>query len=227
MITIVDYGAGNLHSVSNALRSLGHTAQVTSDPRVIAEARALILPGVGSAQQAMDQLERLDLVEPLRAYVRSGRPFLGVCLGLQLLFTESEEGGGRHCLDLIPGVVRRLPVGVKVPHMGWNSVRIRWPHPVLEGIPSDSHFYFVHSFVVEPSDPSVILGETEHGVPFPSVVAMDNVVATQFHPEKSSRMGLRIYDNFARLAVGESVPAAATVAAGRGGLVEAPPSPRV
>lgn len=199
MITIVDYGAGNLRSVTNALHALGHASIVTSEPSAVATAGALILPGVGSANEAMRQLECLDLVEPIRAYVRSGRPFLGVCLGLQLLFTESEEHGGQRCLDLLPGTVRRLPEGVKVPHMGWNSVRFRAAHPLLEGVPSGTHFYFVHSYYVDPADTSVVLGEVDYGLTFPAIVATANVLATQFHPEKSSDRGLRLYDNFARL----------------------------
>lgn len=200
MITLVDYGAGNLRSVTNALAALGHACTVTSDPRTVARATALILPGVGSANQAMTQLETLGLVEPLREHVRSGRPFLGVCLGLQLLFTWSEEHGGQPCLDLLAGVVRRLPAGVKVPHMGWNQVRLRASHPVFDGVPSGSYFYFVHSYYVEPADPGVVLGETEHGLAFASVVAWGSAIATQFHPERSGALGLRIYDNFVRWA---------------------------
>jgi glutamine amidotransferase len=148
----------------------------------------------------MEQLRRLGLVEVLREYTRSGRPFLGVCLGLQLLFAESEEHGGERCLGVLPGRVRRLPEGVKVPHMGWNAVNVRGTHPVFEGVPDGSYFYFVHSYYVEPADQSIILGVTDHGVAFTSAIARDNLVATQFHPEKSARLGLRIYDNFARWA---------------------------
>lgn len=205
MITVVDYGAGNLRSVTNALRVLGHEAAVTSRPEDVSEAKALLLPGVGSANQAMDALRQLGLIEPIQAFVRSGRPFLGICLGQQLLFTESAEHGGQACLDLLPGVVRRLPTGVKVPHMGWNSVHLRFRHPVFEDIPDGSYFYFVHSYYVDPENDGVIVGETEHGLLFPSVVARGNLVATQFHPEKSAAFGLRIYDNFARWALG--VPA--------------------
>ncbi len=198
MIAILDYGAGNLRSVAKAIQAVGGRAHVTSDPREIARANGLVVPGQGSAVDAMRNLERLGLVEPLKRYVESGRPFLGVCLGEQILFDSSDEGGGQPCLGLIGGTCRRLPDGQKVPHMGWSSVWLRYQHPLLEGIPNDSYFYFVHSYYVDPADPSVILGETEYGVKFASIVGCDNVFATQFHPEKSADLGLRIYANFVR-----------------------------
>ena len=201
-ITVVDYGAGNLRSVARALEATGQQAYVTSDPADVEKATALVLPGVGSSNDAMKALEKLGLVEPLRAYAASGRPFLGVCLGLQLLYESSEEGGGVECLGLVPGVVRRFPnhPGLKVPQIGWNSVRVTTPHPLLEGIPSGSYFYFVHSYYAEP-DPSVTLGEAEHGVAFAAIVGRDNVLATQFHPEKSADLGLRIYRNFGQIVI--------------------------
>ncbi len=199
MIAIVDYGAGNLRSVQKALERLGYQSQLTSEPAVIGGASGVILPGVGSAAGIMGGLRRLGLVEPILDAISRGVPFLGVCMGLQVLFTESEEGGGERCLDVIPGRVRRLPRGLKVPHMGWNNVRQLIQHPLWEGIPNLSHFYFVHSFYVDPEDRSTVAGETEYGVPFASAVASGNIFGTQFHPEKSGALGVRIYENFARL----------------------------
>ena len=206
MIAILDYGAGNLRSVAKALETVGASPVLTDDPAVVARADGLVVPGQGSAVDAMRNLDRLGLAEPLRQYVASGRPFLGVCLGEQIIFESSEEGPGVTCLGLIPGKVRRLPGGQKVPQIGWNTVRFRNPHPLLEGVPDDSYFYFVHSYYVDPTDPADVVGETEYGVTFASIVARGNVFATQFHPEKSAGIGLRIYRNFARL-VASSAPA--------------------
>jgi imidazole glycerol-phosphate synthase subunit HisH len=207
-IAVLDYGAGNLRSVQRALEATGPRARMTSDPAEIDDARGLVLPGVGSSNDAMKALRKLDLVEPLRAYAASGRPFLGVCLGLQLLYEWSEEGGGVECLGLLPGVVKRFrsQPGLKVPQIGWNAVRMTRPHPLLEKIPSGSYFYFVHSYYAEP-DSAITIGEAEHGVPFAAIVARDNVAATQFHPEKSADLGLRIYANFGRIVSLERVPA--------------------
>ncbi len=198
-LVVIDYESGNLRSVARALESHGVCPLVTGDPAQLENADALVLPGVGSAPAAMAALRERRLVEPLRAYVASGRPFLGVCLGLQLLLERTEEGDAP-CLGIIPGEVKRLPPGVKVPHMGWNSVRLQKEHPVLSGIPQDSHFYFVHSYYPAPDDQSGLVGITEYGLPFCSVYARDNLVATQFHPEKSGRVGLGIYGNFVALA---------------------------
>jgi imidazole glycerol-phosphate synthase subunit HisH len=199
MIAIVDYGAGNLRSVEKAIERLGHQAMMTSDPERVLSAAGVILPGVGAAAGIMGGLRRAGLVEPILQVIERGTPFLGVCMGLQVLFTESEEGGGEPCLGVIPGRVRRLPEGLKVPHMGWNTVRQTVRHPLWDGIADDAHFYFVHSFHADPEFRSVVAGETEYGVAFVSAVAVGNVMATQFHPEKSGEIGLRIYDNFARL----------------------------
>ena len=204
-LVIVDYGAGNLHSVARAVTHEGARPLITSSARYVAAADALILPGVGAAADTMRNLRQHGLVEPIREYVASGRPFLGVCMGQQALFDVSEEGGEHECLRILPGRVVRLPQGLKVPHMGWNQVRIVRPHPVFEGIPDGSYFYFVHSYYSRPDDPSIVVGETEYGVTFPSVFARNNVVATQFHPEKSGVMGLRIYRNFLRIAAAAEI----------------------
>jgi len=204
MIAILDYGAGNLRSVAKALETVGANPVITDDPSVLSDAAGLVVPGQGSAVDAMKNLNRLGLAEPVREYVRSGRPFLGVCLGEQVIFDASEEGDGVRCLGLLCGTVRRLPAGQKVPHMGWNSVRIRTPHPLLDGVPTDTYFYFVHSYYVDPTDPETVVGETDYGVTFASIVAQDNVFAVQFHPEKSSDLGLQIYRNFAVLCASRS-----------------------
>ena len=196
MIAIIDYGAGNLRSVAKAIDRLGFEATVTSCAEDILGAQAVILPGVGAAADAMASLERLGLVQPIRDVIGQGKPFFGVCLGLQLLFAATEEGGWHECLGLLPGTVRRLPSGLKVPHMGWNQVRQRQGHPLFGGIPDAANFYFVHSYYVAPEDPSLVAGETDYGIDFCSAIAGDNLVATQFHPEKSGALGLRMYDNF-------------------------------
>ncbi|KPK47194.1 MAG: imidazole glycerol phosphate synthase subunit HisH [Dehalococcoidia bacterium SM23_28_2] len=203
-LIVVDYGAGNLRSVAIALRRLGLDPLVTSEPRAVHSADALVLPGVGAAADTMSNLAQRRLVEPIGEYIASGRPFLGICMGLQVLFSVSEEGGEHHCLDILPGRVKRLPEGLKVPHMGWNRVCQRCPHPIFDGIGDDAFFYFVHSYYAYPEDSSVVVGDTDYGVTFPAVVAKDNIVATQFHPEKSAEAGLRLYENFLRMAQSRS-----------------------
>ena len=195
-VVIVDYGAGNLRSVERAVARAGFEPLISSRPEDVAAAGVLIVPGVGAAADTMRNLRERGLVEPIRQHIAAGRPFLGVCMGLQALLTVSEEGGEHECLGVIPGRVRRLPGGLKVPHMGWNRVRQRRPHPVFEGIPDGAYFYFVHSYYPDPEDGSVVIGETDYGVTFASVVAADSLVATQFHPEKSGEAGLRFYENF-------------------------------
>jgi glutamine amidotransferase len=208
-IVVVDYDAGNLRSVQRALEHVGLKALVTSDPLEVEHAEALVLPGVGSAQDCMRKLRSRALVEPLQQYAASGRPFLGVCVGLQLLFDGSEEGGGVPCLGILPGTVKRFPAdsGLKVPQIGWNEVTFKYDHPLLDGIPGGSYFYFVHSYYADPSQPGITIGEAEYGVDFAAIVASDNVVATQFHPEKSADLGLRLYANFGRIAAGSRVHA--------------------
>ena len=197
MIAIVDYGAGNLRSVAKAIEKLGYAPEVTGDPRKVLSARAVILPGVGASDSAMTALEERGLVEPIRTVIRKGLPFFGVCLGLQLLLESSEEGS-IPCLGVVPGRVKRFPDSVKTPHMGWNEVTFERDHPVLEGVESGSYFYFVHSYYADPQDRSLVLGTTDYASQFCSMVARDNVVATQFHPEKSGAVGLRLYENFLR-----------------------------
>lgn len=202
MIAIVDYGAGNLRSVVRALDKVGFPARVTSDPATVAAADAIILPGVGAAGEAMRQLVGRGLDRALRSAVDADKPVFGVCLGLQLLFDSTEEDGGARCLGILPGTVRRLPPGLKVPHMGWNQVRQAASVPtcrdhwLFEGTPDGANFYFVHSYYGDPEDSSLIVGATEYGVTFGSVLAQGNLVATQFHPEKSGDLGLRLYRNF-------------------------------
>ncbi len=195
-IAVVDYGAGNLRSVARALEASGAVAIVTDRAEDVARADGVVLPGVGAAAAAMRGLAERDLIGAVRDAVASGRPFLGVCLGLQVLMSSSDEGGGVECLGIVPGQVRRLPADLKVPHMGWNQVHQLVPHRIFDGIPDGANFYFVHSYVVVPDDPSVTIGTTDYGGRFASVIGLQNVVATQFHPEKSSALGLRIYQNF-------------------------------
>jgi glutamine amidotransferase len=196
MVAVIDYGAGNLRSVMSALRSVGADASVVESRPDIARARAMILPGVGAAADTMENLRARGLADAVVEWVEADRPFMGICMGLQVLFTESEEGGGQECLGVLPGRVTRLPRGLKVPHMGWNQVHYTFDSPLFRGIPDGSNFYFVHSFVAQPDDASVILAETEYGVRFCSAVQKGNLVATQFHPEKSGALGLQVYRNF-------------------------------
>ena len=199
MITVVDYKLNNLRSIENTLRRLGHDVQVTSDPEVVAQAEKLILPGVGAFRDAMQNLRRLGLVEPFVARVQAGVPTLGICLGMHLVFSESEEFGLHRGLALIPGRVRRIPDTVIVPHMGWNQLNVRKPDPLLSGIESGAFTYFVHSFYVDPESADVTLATADHGVEFAAIVHKDNLWATQFHPEKSQKVGERLLDNFGRL----------------------------
>ena len=207
-VLIVDYGAGNLRSVSRAIAHHGFEPVISCEARAIAGAEAVVLPGVGAAADTMRNLQQGGLVQPIRDYIKSGRPYLGVCMGQQALLTVSEEGGEHACLDIVHGRVKRLPGGQKVPHMGWNQVRQRVAHPIFDGIDDGAYFYFVHSYYPKPDDDSVVIGETDYGVSFASVLAQDNVIATQFHPEKSGRDGLRFYRNFLHIAFPElAIPA--------------------
>ena len=202
-LVVIDYQSGNLRSVAKALEATGVRPLVTGDPKELEDADGLVLPGVGSGPAAMEALRQRDLVQSLREYVDSGRPFLGVCLGLQLLMDWTDEGDAP-CLGIIPGQVKRFPATLKVPHIGWNSVHLQGGGPLFEGIPQDSHFYFVHSYYAVPDDAAPVAGVTEYGIPFCSIYARDNLVATQFHPEKSGPVGLRIYQNFVALVNSQS-----------------------
>jgi glutamine amidotransferase len=204
MIAIIDYGAGNLRSVVNAIIKLGYQPKVTNCPGDLLNARAVILPGVGAAGETMKNLKMLGMVTPIRQFIGEGRPFFGVCIGLQILFAGTEEGGWHECLGVIPGQVRKLPAGLKIPHVGWNQVRQVGSHPIFDGIPDEANFYFVHSYYAEPDDKSLVVGETNYGVTICSAIAMGNLLATQFHPEKSGELGLRMYSNFIKLAMERS-----------------------
>ena len=201
MIAIIDYQMGNLRSVQKAFERVGTSATITSDPADLMRADKVVLPGVGACADAMAELRKRSLVEPIRETVASGKPFLGICLGLQLLFDVSYEDGEHEGLGIVPGKVVRfdVPRGYKVPHMGWNQAVVRRPAPILQGITSGAHFYFVHSYYVSPQDPELVALETEYSRPFCSMLWRDNLFATQFHPEKSQADGLRLLKNFAEL----------------------------
>ena len=198
MIAIVDYGMGNLRSVSKAFEAVGHRAVVTRDKETIRNASHVVLPGVGAFGDCMANLERFELVEPIRSTVQSGKPFLGICLGLQLLFTESEEFGVHKGLGIILGKVRKFTLDpvLKVPHMGWNQVNLQRPCPLFKGIADGSYWYFVHSYFVDPVDHTLAAATTTYGIQFVSSIWKDNIVACQFHPEKSQSVGLQLVKNF-------------------------------
>ena len=221
MIAIVDYGRGNLGSVEKAFARIGMPAVVTQAPKVVDDAEAVVLPGDGAFHDAMGSLQALGLIAPLRACLESERPFFGICLGYQLLFSESEEFGQGKGLDVIPGAVRRFPGNLKVPHMGWNQVEHRGDLALFDGIPSGAHFYFVHSYYPELAGDVELPGSRAHarplgsrdiarptfawceyGVRFPAAVQQGRIHATQFHPEKSQRWGIRMLENFAALVKG-------------------------
>lgn len=201
MIAIIDYQMGNLRSVQKGFEKVGHAAVITSDPRELEEASKIVLPGVGAFGDAIHELQRRDLVQSIKAAIASGKPFLGICLGLQLLFDVGYEGGEFQGLGVLPGKCIRfeLPAEYKVPHMGWNQCRILRRAPLLKDTRENTHFYFVHSYHVVPEDKSVIAIEADYGGPFCAAVWKDNLFATQFHPEKSQADGLQLLKNFAEL----------------------------
>ncbi len=199
MITIVDYGAGNLRSIARAFAAIGVDAQVVDTPEQVERAEAVVLPGVGAAGAAMRFLKERGLDEAVRGALRRGLPFLGVCLGMQLLLGTHEEGDVAG-LSLLPGRVRRFPEGLLVPQMGWNQVRLLRETPLFAGVPEGAHFYFVHSYYAEPEDAEQVVGQTEYGTPYCSVIEAGNLWGVQFHPEKSSANGLQVLKNFARMA---------------------------
>jgi imidazole glycerol-phosphate synthase subunit HisH len=204
MIAIVDYRAGNLTSVARALEHLGHQCEITDRAEKIRAADRVILPGVGAAGATMENLHRLGLDHVLRDdIIAAGKPFLGICIGIQILMERSEEDDAR-CLGVVAGAVRRFPAAVdgrplKVPQIGWNQVRQTRAHPIFAGVADHSHFYFVNSYYPVPADPAVTIATAQHGVTFCAAIARDNLVATQFHLEKSGAPGLRVLDNFCRI----------------------------
>ena len=198
MIAIIDYGAGNIHSIEKALQYIGATVQVTDDPVVIAAAQAVVLPGVGSGGAAMARMVGRGLDDAIRQATQQGKPFLGICLGMQLLADHHAEGEVDG-LRLFRGEVRRIPHGPKIPHMGWNLVSpVRAELPIFAGIPADSYFYFAHSYYVEPQDQQGVAAVTDYGSPFCSVIVTERVWGTQFHPEKSGAVGLQMLQNFVK-----------------------------
>ena len=203
MIAIIDYGMGNLRSVQKGFEKVGHHAVVSNDPAQLAVADKLVLPGVGAFEDAMIELRRRGLVKPILSAIDAGKPLLGICLGLQLLFETGYENGRHQGLGVLAGEVVRfeLPAEYAVPHMGWNQLAIRRRPPLLQGLAEGTYVYFVHSYYVVPEDPAVIATETDYGGPFCSMIWRDNLVATQFHPEKSQSDGLRMLKNFAEMPV--------------------------
>ncbi|MFH1480344.1 MAG: imidazole glycerol phosphate synthase subunit HisH [Pseudomonadota bacterium] len=205
MIAIIDYKAGNLTSVQRALNHLGCESLITREHSVVSKAEKIIFPGVGAAGKAMADLKDLNLDQAIISAFYDGKPILGICLGTQIIFQWSQENDTQ-CLGLIKGKVRRFPENMaesggkrlKVPHMGWNSVDLNWKHPLFEGVDRESEFYFVHAYYPTPSETNAVLGETDYGIRFASVIAVKNLFAVQFHLEKSGRPGLRILSNFCR-----------------------------
>jgi len=199
VITVVDYKLNNLRSLENTLRRLGHDVRVTSNPEDIETAEKLILPGVGAFGDGMRNLREFGLAEPFIKKVKSGTPTLGICLGMHLLFTQSEEFGLHRGLDLLQGHVVKLPANLRVPHMGWNQLHPKQANGLTQGVKESSFVYFVHSYYVVPKSADIILMTTDYEIEFPAIVHTKNIWATQFHPEKSQRVGERLLDNFARL----------------------------
>lgn len=196
-IAIIDYGVGNLRSVEKAFTNQGLPAIVTSDRATLERAERLVLPGVGAFAACMNGLRERGFDQLVIEAAAAGKPILGLCVGLQMMFEEGHEFGLHRGLGLMPGRVIRFPEGLHVPHIGWNQVSFRRPHPVFDAVPNDSFFYFVHSYYVEPSDPSDVLGETEYGIRYASICGRGSVIGVQFHPEKSQTVGLHLLRNFA------------------------------
>lgn len=196
MIAIVDYGMGNLRSVEKGFLKVGVDARVVREPQAVDDADAVVLPGVGAFRDCIRNLAQTSMTESIMRSIQKGKPYLGICLGLQVLFTESEEFGIYKGLDVFKGRVVRFQIDLKVPHMGWNNVKILRRPPIFDGIQDESFFYFVHSYYVAPNDTAVVSTTTDYGITFTSMVWKDNIFATQFHPEKSQESGLRILKNF-------------------------------
>src|SRR2546428_13793580 len=203
MITVVDYKLNNLRSLENTLRRLGQDVLVTSNPEDVRAAKKLILPGVGAFGDGMRNLEKLGLAEPFIGKVKSGTPTLGICLGMHLLFTESEEFGLHRGLDLLQGRVVKLPASLRVPHMGWNQLHPKRANGLMEGITESAFVYFVHCYYVQPEADDIVLATTDYEIEFPAIVHARNIWATQFHPEHSQHVGERILDNFAQVRRGQ------------------------
>ncbi len=204
MIAIIDYGMGNLRSVEKGFEKVGVQVQVTNKPEVVKAADGVVLPGVGAFKDCMGELTNLNLTDAVVGAIKEGKPYLGICLGFQILFSESEEFG--HCkgLDIFKGKVPRFPESeLKVPQMGWNELNIKQDCPLLKGIPEKSYFYFVHSYYVAPDDSSIILTTTDYGIEFTSAIWKDNVYGVQFHPEKSQELGLQLLKNFGNIVAGK------------------------
>lgn len=198
MIAIVDYELGNVGSVEKALRRVGCDVSLVQDPDTVLAAEAIVVPGVGAFGDCMRNLNRLRLADAIRQFIASGKPYLGICLGLQLLFEKSEEAPGIPGLGVFPGAVRLFRHQLKVPHIGWNQIRLRQPScPFLEGVPDGTYVYFVHSYHVEPAENDIVATTTDYGYEFPSSIWKGNLFACQFHPEKSQHFGLKILHNFA------------------------------
>ena len=201
MIAIIDYGMGNLRSVQKAIEHTGYTTCITQKPDDIRQAKGIILPGVGAMAPAMAKLEALNLIVPIKAAITLRKPFLGICLGFQLLFEKSSEGGEVEGLGILEGTVERFNNKLKVPHMGWNQIKIDNPlSPILNRIKNQTNAYFCHSYFVKPKDPSLIVATTDYGKPFVSAIQRGNLFGVQFHPEKSQTIGLQLLNNFGRLA---------------------------
>jgi len=198
-ITVVDYKLNNLRSLENTLRRLGHDVLVTSNPSDVRTATKLILPGVGAFGDGIRNLNEFGLAQPFIEKVQSGTPTLGICLGMHLLFTESEEFGHHRGLDLLQGRIVKLPFHLRVPHMGWNQLHMKQRNGLTNGIAESSFVYFVHSYYPQPASPDIVLATTDYEIEFPAIVHTKNIWATQFHPEKSQHVGERLLDNFARL----------------------------
>ncbi|MBI3592411.1 MAG: imidazole glycerol phosphate synthase subunit HisH [Nitrospirae bacterium] len=200
MIAIVDYGMGNIRSVEKGFVKVGADVKITSDPGVIADARGIALPGVGAFKDCMKNLDDLSLLNPIVREIEKGKPYLGICLGLQILFAESEEFGFCKGLGVFKGKVVKFRFDasrqLKIPHMGWNTARLTRRPPIFDGIPDNSYFYFVHSYYVVPEEEAIVAARTDYGTEFVSMVWKDNVFATQFHPEKSQELGLKILKGF-------------------------------
>lgn len=203
MIAIIDYGMGNLRSVQKGFERVGFEAEVVSSPDAVSGATGLVLPGVGAFGDAMDNLRGVEFVDSIVKSVSAGVPFLGICLGLQLLFSQSEELGAHQGLDILPGRVTRFPAGQRVPQIGWNQIHMRRESPLLDGVPDGAFFYFVHSFYVQAERGEDVVAETDYGIDYCSIVGKNNVFGVQFHPEKSQDAGLRLLKNFAQIVSGK------------------------